>query len=76
MYSSVFGLIVMAIAITMTVRGGRRSNHIVLMVLLYAISTPMLWSPLFLMALYIARRAQIDRLPVRAIHGLPFERQT
>jgi hypothetical protein len=76
MYSSVFGFIVMAIAIAMTVRGGRRSNHIVLMVLLYAVSTPMLWSPLFLMALYIARRANLDRLPVRAIRRLSLERQT
>lgn len=74
MYSSVFGFVVMAIAIVMNVRGGRRSNHIVLMVLLYAVSTPMLWSPLFLMALYIAWRAKLDRLPVRAIRRLSLER--
>lgn len=67
MYSSVFGLAVMAVPIIMTIRSGRSSNHIVLVVLLYAMSTPMLWSPLFLMALYIARRAQRDWLPLRVL---------
>lgn len=74
MYSSVFGLIVMTIAITVTLRGGRRSNYIVLMTLLYALSTPILWSPLFLMALYIARRAQLARRPFHVNRGLSLER--
>lgn len=76
MYSSVFGFVVMAIAISMTVRDGRRSNHIVLVVLLYAGVTPMMWSPLFLMALYISRRVKLDHLPVRAIRKLSLQRPT
>jgi hypothetical protein len=75
MYSSVFGFILMAIAIVMTIRGGGRSKHIVLMACFYSLSTPMLWSPLFLIALYIARRIQIERLQVSAIGGLSLQRQ-
>jgi predicted membrane protein len=56
MYSSVFGLLAMLVLLALALNRGHKTNHIVLMVLLYSLSTPMLWSPLFLLAIFMSGR--------------------
>jgi len=56
MYSSMFGLLVMLVLLGLAMKRGHKTNHIVLMVLLYSLSTPMLWSPLFLLAVFMSWR--------------------
>jgi len=73
MYSSVFGLLVMLALVALAMKSGHKTNHIVLLVLLYSLSTPMLWSPLFLLAVFMswhlpraAGLASRPRVPARA----------
>jgi predicted membrane protein len=56
MYSSVFGLFAVLVLLALAMRRGRKTNHILLMVLLYSLSTPMLWSPLFVLAVFVSWR--------------------
>lgn len=56
MYSTAFGLLTVLAMLLLAMRKGRQTNHILLMVLLYSLSTPMLWSPLFVLALFLSWR--------------------
>jgi hypothetical protein len=56
MYSSVFGLLVMLVLLATALKRGHRTNHIMLMVALYSLSTPMFWSPVFLIAIFMSWR--------------------
>jgi ABC-type dipeptide/oligopeptide/nickel transport system permease component len=65
----------MLVLLALAMKRGHKTNHIVLMVLVYSLSTPMLWSPLFLLAVFMSgrvARAVVVR-PGRA-RGLPHER--
>jgi hypothetical protein len=56
MYSSVFGLLAVMVLLALAMQRGHKTNHIVLIVLLYSLSTPMLWSPLFILAVFMSWR--------------------
>jgi hypothetical protein len=54
MYSSIIGFLIASMAIFISIRNTNQSNYILLILLLYALSTPMIWSPLFLFAMYVS----------------------
>lgn len=66
MYSTAFGLLTVLAMLLLAMRKGRQTNHILLMVLLYSLSTPMLWSPLFVLALFLSWR-----VPRSVVHSAP-----
>jgi hypothetical protein len=57
MYASPLGLLVMAIILVGALRRSAHSNHVLLMTVAYALSTPMAWSPLFYCAIYLTAMA-------------------
>lgn len=57
MYASPLGLLIMAIVLVGTLRRSARLNHVLLMTVAYALSTPMAWSPLFYCAIYLTAMA-------------------
>ena len=57
MYASPLGLLIMAIILASALRTSARSNHVLLMAVAYALSTPMAWSPLFYCAIYLTALA-------------------
>jgi hypothetical protein len=69
-----FGFLAMLVLLALAMKRGHKTNHIVLMVLVYSLSTPMLWSPLFLLAVSCrgALPGRLSSRPGRA-RGLPHE---
>ena len=57
MYASPLGLLIMALILVGALRRSLRSNHVLLMTIAYAFSTPMAWSPLFYCAIYLTSMA-------------------
>lgn len=53
MYASPLGLLIMAFILAGALRRSARSNHLLLMTVAYALTTPMAWSPLFYCAIYL-----------------------
>ena len=57
MYASPLGLLIMALLLIAALRRSARANHVLLMTVAYALSTPMAWSPLFYCAIYLTYMA-------------------
>jgi hypothetical protein len=57
MYASPLGLLIMAAILVSALRRSARANHVLLMTVAYALSTPMAWSPLFYCAIYLTALA-------------------
>jgi hypothetical protein len=53
MYATPLGLLVMSAILIAALKRSARANHVLLMTIAYALSTPMAWSPLFYCAIYL-----------------------
>lgn len=54
MYATPLGLLIMSIILIAALRRSARANHLLVMTVAYALSTPMAWSPLFYCAIYLS----------------------
>ena len=53
MYASPLGLLIMSLILIAALKRSARANHVLIMTIAYALSTPMAWSPLFYCAIYL-----------------------
>jgi len=61
MYASPLGLLIMSVILIAALKRSARANHVLIMTIAYALSTPMAWSPLFYCAIYLTCMSPASR---------------